>query len=225
MKLLLIEDDQKTSSFVARNLEQSGHTVDCALDGEKGIELGSQATYDVIIIDRMLPKRSGLEVTSELRSQNIETPILMLTALASVEERVEGLDAGADDYLGKPFAYTELLARVRALNRRNSAIDSSDLIKIADLEVDIRRRRVSRAGKRIDLTPQEYKLLEFLIQRIGETVTRAMLLERLWGYDFDPRTNIVDAHVSRLRSKIDKGFNQSLIRTLRGIGYVLDEPA
>lgn len=225
MKLLVIEDDEKTRLFIVRGLEQAGHAVDSAHDGERGLAMAAQASYDVMIVDRMLPLRSGLEIIEAIRATGTRTPILVLTALVSVEDRVEGLDRGADDYLGKPFAFSELLARVRALHRRETNITLRETVVIGDLEVDLRRRRVTRAGRRIDLTPQEYKLLEFLVERAGETVTRIMLLENLWGYDFDPRTNIVDAHVSRLRSKIDRGFDTSLIRTLRGIGYVIDDPA
>jgi two-component system, OmpR family, response regulator len=226
MKLLLIEDDKQTASFVVRGLEQVGHTVDLADTGTLGHELALRNPYDILIIDRMLPQLSGLDIIGSLRKQNIMTPVLMLTALSSVEDRVEGLEAGADDYLGKPFAFTELLARVRALHRRAgvSGAVSDEVLRVADMELDLKKRRVMRGGRRLDLTPQEFKLLEFMVSRAGETVTRTMLLENLWGYDFDPRTNIVDAHMSRLRAKIDKGFDTSLLRTLRGIGYVIDEP-
>lgn len=225
MKLLIIEDDAKTGEFIAGALEQAGHTVDQARDGDQGLAMGSTASYDVLIVDRMLPGLSGLEVVRALRARGVKTPVLILTAITAVEERVEGLEAGADDYLGKPFAFTELLARVRALQRRSLSATADNVVIIADLEVDLRRRRVMRGGRRLDLTPQEYKLLEFLVRRPGETVTRTMLLESLWGYDFDPRTNIVDAHISRLRAKIDRGFDHMLIRTLRGVGYVLDDPS
>lgn len=226
MNILLLEDDQKTGSFIARGLTELGHVVDWSDNGHDGLEKALKAQYDVMIVDRMLPGQSGLAIVEKLRSQGIKTPILILTALSAVEERVEGLETGADDYLGKPFAFSELLARVRALHRRNAdeSVANHDELDIGDLHVDLRNRRVSRAGRRLDLTPQEYRLLEFLVRRAGQTVTRTMLLEGLWGYDFDTRTNIIDAHISRLRAKIDRGFDTSLLRTLRGVGYILDAP-
>lgn len=226
MNILLLEDDQKTGSFIARGFTELGHAVEWAEDGHNGLGKALEAQYDVLIVDRMLPGQSGLAVVETLRANGNRTPILILTALSAVEERVEGLETGADDYLGKPFAFSELLARVRALHRRNAddgAVES-DHVHIGDLHVDLRHRRVSRAGRRLDLTPQEYRLLEFLVRRAGQTVTRTMLLEGLWNYDFDTRTNIIDAHISRLRAKIDRGFETSLLHTLRGVGYVLDAP-
>ncbi len=226
MNILLLEDDQKTGSFIARGFEELGHVVDWSVDGHDGLRKALEHTYDVMIVDRMLPGRAGLSIVQALRGEEIGTPVLILTALSAVEERVEGLESGADDYLAKPFAFSELLARVRALHRRHGgdpALDR-DQIAIADLEVDLRNRRVRRAGRRIDLTPQEYRLLEFLIRHAGHTVTRTMLLEGLWNHDFNTRTNIIDAHVSRLRAKIDRGFTPPLLRTLRGVGYVLDVP-
>lgn len=226
MNILLLEDDRKTGSFITRGFQELGHVVDWSEDGSDGMEKARAARYDVLIVDRMLPGASGLAIVETLRAQGIRTPILILTALSSVEERVEGLDTGADDYLGKPFAFSELLARVRALHRRSmeESPPDRDQISIGDLHVDLRNRQVSRAGRRLDLTPQEYRLLEFMVRRAGQTVTRTMLLEGLWSYDFDTRTNIIDAHVSRLRAKIDRGFEASLLRTLRGVGYVLDAP-
>lgn len=226
MNILLLEDDQKTGSFIARGFAELGHAVDWAEDGCNGLGKALEARYDVLIVDRMLPGQSGLTVVETLRTHGNRTPILILTALSAVEERVEGLETGADDYLGKPFAFSELLARVRALHRRSTdeGIADRDQMSIGDLHVDLRNRQVSRGGRRLDLTPQEYRLLEFLARRAGQTVTRTMLLEGLWGYDFDTRTNIIDAHMSRLRAKIDRGFDTSLLRTLRGVGYVLDAP-
>lgn len=224
MNILLLEDDRKTGAFIVRGFEELGHAVDWSEDGREGLEKARDARHHVLIVDRMLPGQSGLAVVETLRAEGVRTPILILTALSAVEERVEGLETGADDYLGKPFAFSELLARVRALHRRSTdemAADR-DAVSIGDLHVDLGNRRVSRAGRRIDLTPQEYRLLEFLARRAGQTVTRTMLLEGLWSYDFDTRTNIIDAHVSRLRAKIDRGFETSLLRTLRGVGYVLD---
>lgn len=226
MNVLLLEDDQKTGSFIKRGLTVLGHVVDWSDDGRGGVEKALEVRYDVLIIDRMLPGQSGLAIIETLRAQGSNTPILILTALSAVEERVEGLEAGADDYLGKPFAFSELLARVRALHRRSTNRDdvNRDQVNISDLNVDLRNRQVTRAGRRLDLTPQEYRLLEFLVRRAGQTVTRTMLLEGLWNYDFDTRTNIIDAHISRLRAKIDRGFDKPLLHTLRGVGYVLDAP-
>ena len=225
MKILVVEDDRQTADFVARGLSQSGHTVDVSSDGDNGLSLAMSGSYDIMIIDRMLPGVSGLELVETVRRRDINTPVLMLTALSSVDDRVDGLESGADDYLAKPFAFTELLARVRALHRRTAAPgqDTADDIHIADLHLDLKRRRLTRAGKRIDLTPQEFKMVEYLMRRKGETVTRAMLLENLWGYDFDPRTNIVEAHVSRLRAKLEAPGSPPLLKTLRGFGYVIDD--
>lgn len=223
MNILLLEDDQKTGSFIARGFAELGHAVDWSPDGQEGQGKALKTRYDVMIVDRMLPGRSGLAVIETLRARGIKTPVLVLTAMSAVEERVEGLEAGADDYLGKPFAFSELLARVRALHRRGQegAVDREQIC-VGDLHVDLRNRQVTRAGRRLHLTQQEYRLLEFLIRRAGQTVTRTMLLEGVWNYHFDPRTNIIDAHVSRLRAKIDRGFETPLLRTLRNVGYVLD---
>lgn len=224
MKVLIVEDDERTAAFIARGLAETGHTVDVARTGDEGVQMGMAGGHDAIIMDRMLPGFSGLDAIAMLRAEGVNAPVLVLTALGSVEDRVTGLEHGADDYLVKPFAFSELLARLNALVRRPPLSGLAETIRIADLEIDTRRRKVTRAERRIELTPQEYKLLEFLARRKGETVTRTMLLESLWGFHFDPRTNIVDAHVSRLRSKVDRGFSAELIRTLRGVGYVLDEP-
>lgn len=224
MNILLLEDDQKTGSFIARGFTELGHAVDWSADGRDGLGKALETRYDVMIVDRMLPGRSGLAIIETLRAQGIRTPVLVLTAMSAVEERVEGLEAGADDYLGKPFAFSELLARVRALHRRgkDEGAVEHEQISVGDLHVDLRNRRATRAGRRLHLTQQEYRLLEFLIRRAGQTVTRTMLLEGLWNYDFDTRTNIIDAHVSRLRAKIDRGFETPLLHTLRNVGYVLD---
>ena len=224
MKILVVEDDERTASFIARGLTETGNTVDVARTGDDGIQMGMAGGHDAIIMDRMLPGLSGLEAIALLRAEGVKAPILVLTALGSVEDRVHGLERGADDYLVKPFAFSELLARLNALVRRPPLSELAETIRVADLELDTRRHQVTRAGRRVELTPQEYKLLEYLARRKGETVTRTMLLESLWGFHFDPRTNIVDAHVSRLRAKVDRGFDVELIRTLRGVGYVLDEP-
>jgi len=224
VNILLLEDDRKTGAFITRGFVELGHVVDWLEDGTAGLQQALAGRYDVLIVDRMLPGQSGIAVVEMLRGQGINTPVLILTALSAVEDRVEGLDAGADDYLGKPFAFSELLARVRALHRRGgeAGADEQDRVLIGDLDVHLRHRQVSRGGRRIDLTQQEFRLLEFFVRRRGQTVTRTMLLEGLWSYDFDTRTNIIDAHVSRLRAKIDRGFDRPLLRTLRGVGYVLD---
>lgn len=222
MKVLVVEDDERTASFIQRGLTEAGHTVDVAVNGSDGLQVGMSGAHDAIVMDRMLPGMSGVEAIALLRAEGVLAPVLMLTALGSVDDRVSGLEAGADDYLVKPFAFSELMARLQALVRRPPLVEQVSVISISDLEIDTKRRRVARAGRRIDLTPQEYKLLEYLALRTGETVTRTMLLESLWGFHFDPRTNIVDAHVSRLRAKVDKGFDQELIHTLRGVGYVLE---
>lgn len=227
MNILVLEDDQKTGAFIVRGFTELGHNVRWAVDGREGLSLALTGGYDVLVIDRMLPCLSGIEIIKTLRTSSDQTPILMLTALSSVEERIEGLEEGADDYLGKPFAFSEVLARTRALYRRHHRGEAPDVdrIKVADLEITRRNRHVTRAGRRIDLTRQEYRLLEFLARHAGQTVTRAMLLENLWSYEFDPRTNILDAHVSRLRAKLDRGHDTPLLHTLRGVGYVLDARA
>lgn len=224
MKVLIVEDDARTRTFIAQGLRQNGHTVDEADSGPAGLELAGVEPYDVLIVDRMLPGRSGLDVLRTLRTQGNTTPCLILTAVGAVEERVEGLEAGADDYLVKPFAFSELLARLHALERRLPLTRQPGSLRVGDLEIDPAAHRVTRAGRPIDLTSHEFKLLDFLMKRAGQVVTRTMLLEALWGFHFDPRTNIVDAHISRLRAKIDRGFDTGLIRTVRGVGYVIQAP-
>lgn len=221
MKVLVVEDDERTCSFITQGLRQSGHTVDEANDGPAGLGLASIESYDVLILDRMLPGCSGLDVLRLLREQGNATPCLILTALGAIEDRVEGLEAGADDYLVKPFAFSELLARLHAIERRLPLARPAGNLRVGDLEIDPAAHRVTRAGQPIDLTSHEFKLLDFLMKRAGQVVTRTMLLEALWGFHFDPRTNIVDAHISRLRAKVDRGFDNGLIRTVRGVGYVI----
>lgn len=223
MKVLVIEDDKRTMSFIARGLTEKDHVVDVAQDGAVGLDLALGGSYDAIIVDRMLPSLSGMEIVRALREADDHVPILMLTAMGAVEDRVEGLENGADDYLVKPFAFVELVARLNAIVRRPPAGPVSDLIEIADLSIDVTRRNVTRAGVRIDLTQQEFRLLEYLARRAGEAVTRTMIIESLWGGDFDLKANIVDARLSRLRAKIDKGFQTDLLRTVRGVGYLLDD--
>lgn len=219
MKILIIEDDDRTAAQVARALTEAGHVVDRAGDGRDGLFLATGGGHDVIVLDRMLPGLDGLAVLGALRGAGQSVPVLILSALAHVDERVRGLKAGGDDYLSKPFAAVELVARVEALGRRPAQAQASDRLVIADLEVDLRTRRVTRAGRAIDLRPQEYRLLEFLMRHDGQVVTRAMLYEGVWDFHFEPQTNVVEVHVSRLRQKIDRGFGRPLIRTHRGGGY------
>jgi two-component system, OmpR family, response regulator len=221
MRALLIEDDLTIAEFVARGLREAGFTVDHALDGESGLGLAMSSSYDVAIVDRMLPRLDGLSVIREMRHRQVSTPVLILSAKHTVDDRVMGLDAGGDDYLIKPFAFTELLARVQALIRRAAGTPTSTSITAGDLTLDIRSRRVTRAGREIELRPREFALLEYLMRNAGRVVSKTMILSHVWDYSFDPRTNVVDVLVHRLREKIDKGFDQKLIHTVRGIGYVL----
>ncbi|OJU08542.1 MAG: DNA-binding response regulator [Caulobacterales bacterium 68-7] len=221
MRLLIIDDEARTLSFIARGFREQGHTADEAEDGPRGLELALGGDYDALVVDRMLPGLSGIELIGALRGEGVATPILMLSAVAGVDDRVEGLQAGADDYLVKPFAFSELAARVQALARRPPLAAQPKLHVVGDLEVDVAAHRATRAGQALDLTPHEFKLLAFLAANAGQAVTRTMLLETLWGFHFDPRANIIDAHISRLRAKVDRGFDTELIHTVRGVGYVL----
>jgi two-component system, OmpR family, response regulator len=223
MKLLLIEDDVKTSAYVKRGLEEQGHVVDTAANGRDGLFLGAGEPYDVMIVDRMLPGLDGLGIVKTLRGAGVTTPVLFLTTLDDIGDRVEGLQAG-DDYLVKPFAFAELHARINALARRPPMQQVTTVLRVADLEMDLISRKVRRAGKEIDLQPREFRLLEYLMRNAGRVVTRTMLLEQVWEFHFDPRTNIVETHISRLRSKIDKGFDIELLETVRGSGYLLRAP-
>ena len=224
MKLLVIEDDTETGSYLKKGLEQQGHVVDVAANGRDGLFLAAGESYEVMIVDRRLPGLDGLGVVKTVRGAGVKTPVLFLTTMAGVGDRVEGLEAGADDYLVKPFAFAELLARVDALARRPPMTQVETVLKVADLEMDLIRRKVRRAGRGIDLQPREFRLLEYLMRHAGRVVTRTMLLENVWDFHFDPRTNIVETHVSRLRSKVDKGFDPELIETVRGSGYMLRAP-
>lgn len=223
MKLLLIEDDLQAAEYLLKSLREIGYSVDHSPDGRDGLEKATQRHYDVIIADRQLPHIDGLTIITSLRERNDRTPVLILSALGTVDDRVHGLKAGGDDYLTKPFAFAELLARIEALSRRGSALAESSRLKIADLELDLLARKVTRAGQNIDLTTKEFQLLEFLMRRPGQVVTRTMLLEGVWNLHFDPQTNITDVHMSRLRNAVDKGFARPLIHTVRGAGYVLKE--
>jgi two-component system OmpR family response regulator len=223
MKLLLIEDDDKAAQYLLRSLREHGHVADHIADGRDGLLMAAAEPYDVIIIDRMLPGLNGLSIVQTLRAAGNKTPILLLTAMASVDHRVEGLEAGADDYLTKPFAFSELLARVGALARRPPMGSVKTTLQAADLTMDLISRKVTRGGRQIDLQPQEFRLLEYLMRNAGRVVTRTMLLEKVWEFNFDPKTTVVETHISRLRGKIDKGFDRDLIHTLRNVGYVLGE--
>lgn len=221
MRILHIEDDQRTAEFVAKGLRESGHRVERAHDGQEGLYMAEESRYDALIVDRMLPKLDGLELIRALRSRGDHTPALVLSALGEVDDRVAGLRAGGDDYLVKPFAFSELLARLEALVRRADADVAATKLQLGDLEMDLLARRVQRAGAEIELQPREFRLLEYLLRHAGQVVTRTMLLEKVWDYTFDPQTNVIDVHISRLRSKIDKGFSKPLLHTVRGAGYVL----
>lgn len=224
MKLLLVEDDKETAAYVRRGLSEAGHTVDHAAAGRDGLMLAAGETYDVIVLDRMLPGLDGLGILRTIRASGVKTPVLLLTAMGGIDDRVEGLEAGADDYVLKPFAMAELLARINALARRPPTQAVTVVRRVGDLELDILRRSVTRAGRRIELQPREFQLLEYLTRHIGRVVTRTMLLEAIWDFHFDPKTNIVETHMSRLRGKLDKGGAPSLIHTVRGAGYCLREP-
>ena len=223
MKLLLVEDDLQAAEYLIKGLREIGYSVEHSPDGRDGLEKATQRHYDVIIADRQLPHLDGLTIITTLRERNDRTPVLILSALGTVDDRVHGLKAGGDDYLTKPFAFAELLARIEALCRRGSALAESSRLKVADLELDLLARKVTRAGQNIDLTAKEFQLLEFLMRRPGQVVTRTMLLEGVWNLHFDPQTNITDVHMSRLRNAVDKGFARPLIHTVRGAGYVLKE--
>lgn len=224
LRILLIEDDDVMAAGVARELRKTGHQVEIAPDGRDGLIRATGEAYDVLIVDRMLPAIDGLTFVRTIRSAGIKTPVLFLTALDGVDDRVDGLNAGADDYLVKPFAMEELLARIDALSRRPKAIPKREVLEVADLRIDLLRRLVSRQGEVIELQPREFRLLEYLARNAGRVLTRTMLLENVWEFHFDPGTNIVETHISRLRAKIDRGRTPELIHTVRGSGYSLRAP-
>lgn len=226
MRVLLVEDDPDVSGYLAKGIAEHGHTVDQARDGKTGLFLATTEQYDAMVIDRMLPELDGLAIVKSLRATGNTVPVLILSTLGEVDDRVQGLRAGADDYLTKPFAFSELLARLEALRRRAAAaISNETVLRVGDLELDLLTRVAKRAGRVIALQPREYRLLEYLMRHAGQVVTRTMLLERVWDYHFDPQTNVIDVHVSRLRSKIDKGFDRPLLHTVRGAGYMIHEGA
>ncbi len=225
MRVLVVEDDREIAHFVQRGLKESGHGAEVAHDGNSGLELALAGNFDVIVIDRMLPGRDGLSVIQTLRGQGHRTPVLILSALGEVDDRVKGLKAGGDDYLTKPFALTELLARIEALARRASPEETATRYLVADLLLDRLTHKVARGGEAIILQPREFRLLEYLMRNAGQVVTRTMLLENVWDYHFDPQTNVIDVHISRLRGKIDKGFDRPLLHTVRGAGYMIRDGA
>ena len=221
MKLLLIEDDARMADFILRGLKEHGHVADHAANGKDGLFLAAGEKYDALVIDRMLPGLDGLSLLKMLRATNNHVPAIFLTTMDGIDDRVEGLEAGADDYLVKPFAFAELLARLSALTRRPPVSDVKTVLRVGDLEMNLLKRTVGRAGTAIELQPQEFKLLEYLMRSEGRVVTRTMLLENVWDFHFDPQTSVVETHISRLRAKIDKGFGKDLLKTMRGVGYTL----
>ena len=225
MKILLLEDDARTAAFIEKGLASAGHVVDAVASGRDAIFHATDGAYDVLIIDRMVPTIDGLAVLKALRITGVNTPAIFLTAMDGVEDRVEGLEAGADDYLVKPFAMSELSARIAALARRPPLAEAPTKIRLGDLEIDLLKRNATRGGRAITLQAQEFKLLEYLVRHAGQVVTRTMLLENVWSFHFDPQTNIIEGHVSRLRAKIDRGFDTDMIKTVRGAGYMIDAAA
>ena len=221
MKILVIEDDREAARYLEKAFAEAGHSADVAGDGETGYTLAEQGTYDALVVDRMLPRRDGLSVVAALRAQGNDTPALILSALGQVDDRVTGLRAGGDDYLTKPYAFSELLARIEVLQRRSSPKEAETVYRVGDLELDRLSHTARRAGQVIILQPREFRLLEYLMRHSGQVVTRTMLLEHVWDYHFDPQTNVIDVHVSRLRGKIEKGFETPLLHTVRGAGYML----
>ena len=223
MKILVIEDDAETASYLANGLQESGHVVDHAANGRDGLFLATSGQYDVAIVDRMLPQLDGLSLVKAMRSAGVRTPVLFLSTMGGIDDRVTGLNAGGDDYLIKPFAFTELLARVGALHRRPAMGTQPTVLTVGDLQMDLLKRKVTRQGKPIDLQPREFRLLEYLMQNAEKVVTRTMLLDAVWDFHFDPQTSVVETHISRLRAKVDRGFDHELIHTARGVGYCLRE--
>jgi two-component system OmpR family response regulator len=221
MRVLVVEDDSKIASFVVNGLRQGGFAVDHAADGEDTMAIASSTPYDAAVVDIMLPKLDGISLVSHLRAQNVSTPVLFLSAKSSVDDRVRGLQAGGDDYMVKPFAFSELLARIQALIRRSHRETEPTSLKVADLELNLINRSVHRAGKKIELQTREFQLLEYLMRNAGRAVSKTLILEHVWDYSFDPQTNVVDVVICRLRTKIDRDFDLKLIHTLRGVGYVL----
>jgi two-component system OmpR family response regulator len=222
MRILIVEDDLEAAEAMARGLTEAGHDIVRGADGEEGLSAARDGEFDVMVVDRMMPKMDGVQLVETLRREGDRTPVLFLSALGEVSDRVDGLQAGGDDYLVKPYAFPELIARIEALARRRETGSVQTLLKVGELEMDLIARTVCRSGKDIDLQPREFQLLEFMMRHAGQSVTRTMLLEKVWHYHFDPQTNVIDVHISRLRSKIDKGFDRPMLQTVRGAGYRLD---
>jgi two-component system OmpR family response regulator len=225
MRLLIIEDDTDAAEYLVKAFREAGHVAENVADGETGLSQALNEQYDVLIVDRMLPKRDGLSIIETLRAKDIHTPVLILSALGQVDDRVKGLRAGGDDYLSKPYSFSELLARIEVLSRRRGGRGEETVYRVADLELDRLSHRVSRGKEEIVLQPREFRLLEYLMKYAGQVVTRTMLLENVWDYHFDPQTNVIDVHISRLRAKIDKGFDRALLHTIRGAGYMIRDGA
>lgn len=224
MKILVIEDDAETAAYISNGLKEHGHVIDLAATGRDGLFMGTSEPYDMMIVDRMLPEIDGLQIVRTMRSSGVKTPVLFLTTLSGVHDRVAGLDAGGDDYLSKPFAFSELVARINALARRPPIDTTTPVLRVADLTLDLIKRTLVRAGQSIELQPREFRLLEYLMRHSDEVVTRTMLLEHVWEFHFDPHTNVVETHISRLRAKVDRPFEVDLIHTIRGSGYSIREP-
>ncbi len=222
MRILLVEDDLEIASFILKGLKEAGFAVDRAADGEEGLHLALYEPYDAAIIDIMLPKLDGLTLIEELRQKKVDTPVIILSAKRSIDDRIKGLQTGSDDYLIKPFSFSELLARVQALIRRATRTTEPTRLNVGDLSVELLTREIIRAGEKIDLQPREFSLLEYLMRNTGRVVSKTMILEHIWDYDFDPQTDVVDVLVCRLRSKVDRDFDEKMIHTIRGVGYVLD---
>ncbi len=225
MKILIVEDDLEAAAYLSKAFRETGIVADHASDGESGLFMASENAYDALVVDRMLPRRDGISLITELRARGKDTPVLILSALGQVDDRVEGLRAGGDDYLPKPYAFSELLARVEVLGRRKGAPDKDMVYRVGDLELDRLAHEVKRGGKEILLQPREFRLLEYLMKNAGQVVTRTMLLENVWDYHFDPQTNVIDVHVSRLRSKIERDTERPLLKTVRGAGYMIKDEA
>jgi len=223
MRVLLVEDDPRQAKFIIEGLQHEGNSVDHVVDGDEGLAFAMSVPYDIYIIDLMLPKKDGLSLIHDLRSKGITAPLLILSARNSVDERVRGLQSGGDDYLGKPFAFSELLARLQALHRRATGLADSEMLEISDLRFDLRRKKVFRGSSKLDLQPKELTLLEYLMRNTGRIVSKIMIIEHVWDFHFDPQTNVVEARISRLREKVDRPFDSHLIHTVRGIGYVLED--
>lgn len=223
MRILLVEDDEKTAFFIQKGLKQDGHNVDYAPDGQVGLHLAQTENYDAAVVDIMLPKIDGISLIETLRKKQIHTPVIILSAKGSVDDRVKGLQSGGDDYLTKPFAFTELLARIYAVARRNNTLAETFILQVGDLSLDIQKRKVFRKGKEIILQPREFSLLEFLMRNQGKVVSKTMIMEQVWDYNFDPQTNVIESRISRLREKIDQSYATKYIHTVRGFGYVLEQ--